>query len=164
MFVNEILSSRWIGPIELSHHFGFFPSVSKGIFHLHFFGEKKSILVSNLSRFLALYSATFVALGSSLLEPRRKTLVGYIIITASRHLPGAALKRDFSFWVFFFFFKMDHYSALCTVFQKFDGIINWWCLLVSGPFFNQNILVPNFQIRRKYFSLSLLQFLCILAW
>ena len=28
-----------------------------------------------------------------LLEPRRKTLVGYIIITASRHLPGAALKR-----------------------------------------------------------------------
>ena len=163
MFVNEILSSRWIGPIELSHHFGFFPSVSKGIFHLHFFGEKKSILVSNLSRFLALYSATFVALGSSLLEPRRKTLVGYIIITASRHLPGAALKRDFSFWVFFFF-KMDHYSALCTVFQKFDGIINWWCLLVSGPFFNQNILVPNFQIRRKYFSLSLLQFLCILAW
>ena len=98
-----------------------------------------------------------------LLEPRRKTLVGYIIITASRHLPGAALKRDFSFWVFFFL-KMDHYSALCTVFQKFDGIINWWCLLVSGPFFNQNILVPNFQIRRKYFSLSLLQFLCILAW
>ena len=85
----------------------------------------------------------------------------YCFKTFARSSPK---ERFFLLSFFFFFLKMDLYSALCTVFQKFDGIINWWCLLVSGPFFNQNILVPNFQIRRKYFSLSLLQFLCILAW
>ena len=143
MFVNEILSSRWIGPIELSHHFGFFPSVSKGIFHLHFFGEKKSILVSNLSRFLALYSATFVALGSSLLEPRRKTLVGYIIITASRHLPGAALKRDFSFWVFFFFENGSLFSSVHCVSKI------WW---------NNQLMMPISKrtfFQSKYFGSKL---------